>query len=298
MGMEKPIMSKPVVVSSLICHSDIPMALTCFGSLVEYSQDPISFVLHDDGSLQDKDVEMLSQSFSSLTIVRRDEADELMAEMLRDYPATLKFRKQDFLAKKLLDCIHFNKSETFAYCDTDILFMRPFSGLFVLPSPNVHALMMGDISNSYCMRSWQLLRHSELQVPQFANAGLLCFRHSHYDLDFIEWFLSHEELRRIPYFVEQTAWALLSWRASCRLWDPRQIAFMTPSFVPGEQFVAGHFVKTYRSLMQNYIDIKNVSTYSNVTKVDSVAAKRCNPLDYALCEVRRPLRRALQRQKR
>ncbi len=190
--------SQHINVSSLICHRDMSMALICLGSLLEYSQEPIHLILHDDGSLQEEDIAVLREVLRSPTIIQKQEADEQMAEVLSKYPAAFQFRQNDVLAKKLLDCVHFNDSEVFAYCDTDILFFRPFNGLFAFPSSMVNALMMFDLTSSYCMRSWQMIQYPLLQVPQNPNSGLLYYRRSCYDLDFIEWFLSRKIFAAFP----------------------------------------------------------------------------------------------------
>ena len=288
--------SQHINISSLICHRDMPLALTCLSSLLKYSAKPVHFILHDDGSLQEEDIALLMKVLYSPTIIGKREADEQMADALSKYPAALQFRQNDVLAKKLLDCVHFNDSAVFAYCDTDILFVRPFQELFAFPSSDINALMMFDLTNSYCMRSWQMVKYPLLQVPHNPNSGLLYYRRACYDMDFIEWFLSKQELRGISYFTEQTAWALLCWRASCRLWDPKQIAFMKPGFVPSGEFVAGHFVKTYRNLFDDYVN-KDFPITDEPISIGTVPAKRCTAMSYAGCEVTRRLSRIAQGQR-
>ena len=49
------------ILRSLVCHRDVDMAISCLGSMLRFSHDPLDIVLHEDGSLTQPDVDRLKQ---------------------------------------------------------------------------------------------------------------------------------------------------------------------------------------------------------------------------------------------
>ena len=281
-----------VTVSSLICHRDVPMALKCLGSMQSKCQESIQFILHDDGSLQDEDVALLTESLRSPTIIKKQESDERMADVLHKYPFSSAFRASNIFAKKLFDPIFFNNSDNFAYCDTDVYFFRPFLNPFVLPDKNVYALFLKDPIHPYSIRVRDF-SSSNLKPIQHVNAGMVCFRRSYYDLDFVEWLLSQEIIYSKPYLIEQTIWAALGQKVSCRLWDASQMVFMTPSVRPNETMVAGHFVSPSRYLLQQYMEEKMSISIGQPAKIKTTKSKLCRPVDLVWMMTKSEVRRRL-----
>ncbi len=269
------------------------MALKCLGSLLKHSQEPIRFLLHDDGSLQDKDIALLSQHLCSPRIIAKREADKQMAEVLDKYPATLKFRQTDVLAKKLLDCVHFSSGDLFAYYDTDIYFFRPIHNPFVLPNEETGALFLKDDIHPYSIRLRDFAAATDIAIPQFINTGMICFRRSLYDLDFIEWQLRKKIMHSKPYFVEQTVWGLLGQRAMCRLWEPSQIVFMTPSARITRSAVAGHFVTPSRHLLEFFVETNDMLHHNVPVQVQTMSSKLCRPVDLAWLAAKSEAKRLL-----
>lgn len=273
--------SQSIIVSSLICHRDVPMALKCLDSLLKNSHEPISLILHDDGTLQESDFEILKNTLSSPKIIGIEESEERMLQTLKTYPNARQFRQTNIFAKKLLDCISFNPSEIFAYCDTDIYFFRPFLNLYALPDSNTNALFLRDPIHPYSIRLRDFMTASDIQATQHVNAGMVCFRKSQYDLDLIEWLLSKDILHSKPYFIEQTLWALMGQKVNCRLWDPKQLVFITPDVTVTDNTVAGHFVSPSRHLLGEYTE-RTYSTQSDApVQIRTIPSKKCLPLDLA-----------------
>ena len=285
---------QPITVSSLICHRDVSMALKCLSSLLANCHEPIQLQLHDDGSLQDEDIELLSQQLQSPVIIRKQTADEQMAQVLSKYPAAWKFRQDHVLAKKLLDCMQFGENELFAYCDTDIYFFRPFFNPFVLPDDETYALFLKDNIHPYSIRARDFFTASDIQIVQHVNAGMLCFQRSFYDLDLIEWFLTKSILHSKPYLVEQTLWALLGQKASCRLWEPSQLVFMDASVKLTKTVVAGHFVSPSRHLLEQYTKAGSLHLNDAPTQIKTIPSKLCRPLDYAWMAAKSEIMRKIE----
>ncbi len=249
---------EPRPVSALLGHAHVEMALLCLGSLLRESAEPLKLQVHDDGSLTAEDRERLAAGLGEPAVVSRREADERLADVLASRPALRAFRKENPLGLKLLDVALLAPGAAgapdaeLAYCDSDVLFLRPFSGLFSLP-PDVGgagALFMHDPQNAYSVRSWHLLREPRLRLAARVNSGVFTFRTRFFDPDLVEWFLGRPEYRFAPVWVEQTAWALLAATAGCRLLDPAAVAFPRPGREPGPETVALHFVSPLRALLE------------------------------------------------
>ena len=138
------------------------MALVCLESLLRCSAEPLALRLHDDGTLRREDLDRLEERLGRFALVSRAEADEAVAGVLARRPALAAFRRENPLARKLIDAVLL-AGEELAYCDTDVLFLRRFAGLFRLP-PAAGALFMSDRQNAYSVRSWHLLARPRLAL--------------------------------------------------------------------------------------------------------------------------------------
>lgn len=279
----------PRTVSSLLGHRHVEMAVLCLGSLLRTSAEPLALRLHDDGSLTAEDRERLAAGLGDPEIVARAAADERAAEILKSRPALVAFRRTNPLALKLIDAVLF-AGEELAYCDTDILFLRPFTGLF---PQGVGAAFMADHQNAYSLRSWHLLRHRRLRLPRHVNSGLIHFPATAWDPDLLDWYLSRPEFTFAPVWAEQTAWALLGERAGCRLFDPARIRIPAAAERPEQETetVALHFVGPVRGLLESWTGLAVSEDSRPPVEISRVAAGRCGVLDLAATEIRRRLGR-------
>lgn len=243
------------------------MALTCLGSLLRHAADPLELRIHDDGTLTAGDRERLTARLARPAsqaplarlapqrppeIIARAEADELVAPLLVRYPAARAFRAANSLGLKLLDVpLLCGGDDELAYCDSDVLFLRPFSGLFDLP-PGFDALFMRDPQNAYSVRSWHLFAEPRLRLAAHVNSGVIAFRTRFFDPGLLDWFLSRPQYRFAPVWVEQTCWALLAQPAGCRLLDPGAVSIPVAGKRLAERQVALHFVNPVRELFEHY----------------------------------------------
>jgi hypothetical protein len=281
------------LVSTLLGHAHVEMGIRCLGSLLGLSADPLRLRIHDDGSLTPADLERLATGLRDPLVVSRPEADERLAGLLADRPAARAFRDANPLALKLLDVPLLAAGAELAYCDSDVLFLRPFSRLFELP-PGAGALFMRDPQNAYSVRSWHLLLERRLRLAGHVNTGVIAFRRSCFDLDLLEWFLSRPQYRFAPVWVEQTCWALLAHPAGCRLLDPAAVSIPVPGREPAARQVALHFVSPVRGLLwpiAGRLAGRRLPGPAAAVEIRSVAAPRLSVLSLAASEVRRRVRR-------
>jgi lipopolysaccharide biosynthesis glycosyltransferase len=229
--------SNVTTVHALVCHRDLLSAITCLGSLLYYSSDPLRIVLHDDGSLSGQEKAHLKSHLGAEMISRLD-ADQLMDERLKPYPNATKFRRSNVLALKLLDVALLSGSQDVAYCDSDVLFFRPFSGLFRWPDTKTSALFVRDFQNAYSLYPWHLRQTPLLDQ---VNTGLYFVRAKTFDLGYVEWLLGRSWTGHIPYWVEQTCWAALGARMNCHMWSTTQVNVSCGKRIDHEGSVACHF---------------------------------------------------------
>jgi hypothetical protein len=276
------------VVSTLICHRHVEMAIDCLGSLQRLCVSPIRFQIHDDGTLTDDDCAILTDKLSPACIVSREEADQRMNELLRRHSHASALRLQLPLALKLFDAVMLSPGETFAFCDSDVLFLRPVMNPFVLPDDrSTNAIFMEDRVHSYSLRSWQLAFSPRVRLPSRVNTGMVCLRKAQYDLDLLDWFVGKRRHAAIPTMVEQTAWALLGQRIGCRKFDPQQIRVMR-SGESSDELVAGHFTARTRNLLPHFVErARAVSVDDQPVTVGTIDPGRCTALDIALYEGQR-----------
>lgn len=278
-------MPEPLDVRSLICHRDVPLALRCLPSLLTYSHEPLRLTLHDDGSLTDVDEAALLNTFPGARIIRRAEADRVMEDILRQHPACAEFRRVHPLAVKLFDTALGSGSSLLRYCDTDVLFFRPFRGLFDLSS-DVDAIFMTDTHDAYSLRSWQMLRRGVRLVARL-NSGLICFRVDRFDLDRVEWFLKQQMDPRFPHFAEQTAWAVLAAPLVTRQWDPKQVRIIAGGVRRPVTLVAGHYVGPFRDLLNEVRDDDRAPLSDQPVPLSTRPTTTIGPLQLAIREGRR-----------
>jgi hypothetical protein len=265
------------------------MALRCLSTLLQYSEEHIALQVHDDGTLTSEDVASLKQRLDA-GVLTRAEADQRMSELEIRYPAAALFRKSNPLALKLLDLALLGDEVDVAYCDSDVLFLRPFKGLFDLPE-NASAFFMGDDQNSFSVRSWDLLRYPSLRLVARLNSGLFVVRRRAIDLDLAEWFFQQPGFRFAPVWVEQTCWALLAHRAGARLMAPQQV--MIPRRGESDDAaVALHFVSPVRDLLESHVDATEIDRLDGpAVTIESVASAGLTAAALAWTEARRLQRR-------
>jgi hypothetical protein len=288
----------PRRVASLLGHRQVEMAILCLGSLLRGSAEPLALRLHDDGSLTAEDRERLTAALDDPDIVPRAGADERVAPVLAGRPALAAFRRANPLALKLIDAVVFagnagDPGEELAYCDTDVLFVRPFSGLFAAGTGG--ATFMADRQNAYSIRSWQLLRsrlgRRRLRLARHVNSGIIQFPTAAWDPDLLEWYLGRPEMAFAPVWMEQTAWALLGGAAGCRLFDPQKIV-IAQGPPPQDGVVALHFVSPVRGLLPRWAGrAVAIGDVSAPVSIGREPAGSCGPLDLAWAELRRRLAR-------
>jgi hypothetical protein len=269
--------ASPTVVRTLLCHSHVDMALSCLGSMRTGSREPFRLVVHDDGTLDDADRERLRTDLAVESFVSRREADERMAVVLAKHPHAAAYRRRQVYGLKLFDVPLLADEATITMIDSDILFIRPFSGLFAWEEEGARARFMQDIWHAYSVRPWRI--GWAVALPSRVNVGLVQLRRADYDLDFIDHFLGNEKNFALPNFVEQTAWAALGQRIGCTKVDPRQLMVMHAGLEADHQLAGIHFVSPQRNRLPEYRDRLAGAIGQPAVQLRSVPAGRCSAME-------------------
>lgn len=243
-------------VRTLIGHRQVDVGLRCLSSLMRYSVEPLSLIIHDDGTLTQEDCDLLTLHLEGAKVLSRGESDGLVLPLLAHHPKCRAYRQRHPLALKLIDMALIEQGEL-AYCDSDILFLKPYTQLFSWPNGMGAAIFMQDSQEAYSLYPWHIRPFGDIKVPRKVNTGLILFRTCQYDLDFVEWFLGRPQLQQVfekrSHWIEQTCWAALGWRVGCYMWNANQliIANMKMDRVT-EETIGIHFVAAYRDNLNGF----------------------------------------------
>jgi hypothetical protein len=281
-------------VHTLLGESTLDVSLTCLPTLIQYSSDPIRLVIHEDGSLTEPGRDALRLALPGVEFIDRERADDEVRDRLKGYSRCQAARSINLLFLKIFD-VSLLELDDLSYSDSDILFLRPFSGLFGPSIARFPAMFMTDVKQAYAVRPWQLTPVGQVRLAGRVNTGLMRIIPGLLDLDFVEWLLGriggHSVWARRSYWNEQTCWAALAGRTGCGLWDCRQVAMATPDIaVFARDAVAIHFASTYRGYLSDYTGRGLPLTEPPVT-VKSRPARCIGPLDQFVSDVRSRLHR-------
>jgi len=232
-------------IFTLVCQRDVHQALACLGSLLRHNREVHELRLVDDGSLSEVDTARLEAGLTGAKVIRI--SPEETESKLTGHPQLRQARERFVMCRKLLD-IPLQAAEPCVILDSDILFLRDFTGL-ESASKQHDFICMRDGKTAYSPGTLTRLRlrlRGERLIEQ-CNAGFLLVCPEIMDLDFLEYFFSRAQHLRHPALVEQTAWAILGARSQrAAYWDPEMVAFPTADLRRTERLVAWHFACDFR----------------------------------------------------
>lgn len=280
-----------MIVATLLGRAQVAVAALCLPSLVRYGGGGVRLRLHDDGTLTQADVERLESVVGAVEVIWRREADARVEEILAARPAARAFRRANPLALKLIDPVLLGEGEVAAFCDTDVLFLRPFRAQLE-PGAGVDAVFMADTQSAYSLRSWQLLAVRGMRLLRRVNTGLYLFRRAAWDPDLVEWFARRPELHRTPVWAEQTCWAMLGARVPARLLDERQVVVPQERSALGPEVVAAHFVAPVRHRLAEIAAAAPDRAGEESVRLRCRPARPCRPHHLLGDELRRRWRRS------
>ena len=283
-----------IIVQSLIGGSQLPFYLRCLKSLVTFCKDRIDLQLHTDGCLSQEDKDSIHDRLgdSRITISDSSENTSRVLDCLQGRPNCQKVRNDSIWGIEFFDPIFAFPEDTISfYLDADILFLRPFSGLFDRKQVKNGAIFLTDTQwDAYCFRPWQMLTgKSKPQVVKGITTGLVFWDKTVIDWDYLEWFLGEHRLHQIPEWIMPTAQAGLAHRCEAKTISTRHITNLYQNARIHEDTFGVHLLGSYRkSWMEKLESLEKIDVQNSPTVVPSF--ERCvsqNVFGYSLRQMRR-----------
>jgi len=210
-------------IHTLVGKKNVKVALKCLPSACSNVEESKKIIVHEDGSLNEKEVSKIKEKLPVEKVLGREEADNRVREKLKLYPRCQEYREKSNFALKLFDVPLLASENQVVYLDSDILFMKPVKELFHLQDESARFSSNGHMGNAYAVAFTQVEPMGSLRLVDSLNSGLFCIERTHFDLDFIEYVLEYlsgsERYRQRPYWAEQTCWSALAAKIGVRLWS-------------------------------------------------------------------------------
>jgi hypothetical protein len=282
------------VVQSLIGGPQLPFYLHCLKSIVAFCQDPIDLQLHSDGSLsrEDKDFIFSKLDGTVVTITDSFENTNRILDYLQGRPNCQKFRKDSIWGIEFFDPIYaFPDDPISFYLDADILFLRPFSGLFDRDQVKGGAIFLKDTQwDAYSFRAWHMLTGKKRpQAVKGITTGLVFWDKRAIDWDYLEWFLGASYLHKIPEWIMPTAQAGLANRCNAKTVCSNQITNLYPNAQIYEDTFGVHLLGSYRKAWMEKLVAREHNNEENLSTL-APSFQRClsqNIFGYSFRQMRR-----------
>ena len=282
------------IVQTLIGKNQLQFFLNCIASLLDKSIENISIHFHSDGSLTSKEEDCILSRFpkTNIFISNPSLSRSSTLDALSGRPYCQKFRKESIWGVEFFDPLFAYPDEKISfYIDADILFIRPFSGLFDRDKVQNGAVFLKDTQwDSYCFRPWQLIgRGQKPHVVKGITTGLVFWDKAAIDWDYLEWFLAACHLHSIPEWIMPTAQACLANRCDSKTICSRQIPNLYPNAKVYEETFGVHLLGSYRNQWIKKMEPRNLNKFDN-SSIIKPRFHKCdcqNILGYSLKQLRR-----------
>jgi len=242
---------KTITVQTLIGINQLDFYLKCIDSLFLYSEEEIILHFHTDGTILEKQKDLIISHFSNWSVKFTDfnRNKEVVLDALSGKPNCQRFRKDSIWGIEFFDPLFSNPNEKISFfLDADILFLRPFTGLFDRSQVKDGAVFIKDTQwDAYCIRPWHLIvNRKKPDLVEGITTGLVFWDKSAIDWDYLEWFLGASNLHKIPEWIMPTAQAGLANRCNAKTICPKQITNLYPNAEINDDTLGVHLLGSYR----------------------------------------------------
>ena len=200
-------------------------------------------------SQKDKDSIHSELTGTIVTITDSSENKSRVLDYLQGRPNCQKFRKNSIWGIEFFDPIYaFPEDPISFYLDADILFLRPFSGLFDRNQVKGELFSLKTLSGMLILfvLGKCLLVKISLKQSKGITTGLVFWDKTAIDWDYLEWFLGENHLHKIPEWIMPTAQAGLANKCEAKTISPRQIPNLYPNAQIHEDTFGLHLLGSYR----------------------------------------------------
>lgn len=124
--LEKSVNNHDLSIHTLTQHKDVLQTIWSLGSFYNNSENRGQLYIHDDGSLDENDINIFKKYFPSSKIVNTNDFFESYADELTRYPLLMKFRgtKKYYMLKKLVDQYFVSDKKYRLFIDSDLIWLK------------------------------------------------------------------------------------------------------------------------------------------------------------------------------
>jgi hypothetical protein len=201
----------PVEIHTLTAHHHVNMYTTAIKSLLRHHAN-LAVVVHDDGSLDQRDKARLRHHVDGIQIIDRDVADARMQVLLADYPCSRRLRERVINSFELFDNILLAKTDRIVNMNSDVLFLDAPAELIAWIDDGGDASIAG-VYEERPAKQVEFLQSYGCPFPPHVTTALTCIPRDLYDFRFVEEVLA----RATPdWFTAQNVYPLLFHRQEGR----------------------------------------------------------------------------------
>ena len=221
-------------VHALLCKRDLNMFLLAAKSFLRFYDD-VRVVVHDDGSLTERDFRVLAAHIQGVEIIARPLADRELARVLPR--ALTEERKRHVFLLKLFDFNHFSRAEKTIGLDSDIVFVgEPTEVIDWLQRDSSSCFYNADPTDN----TFRALEQPALTAAPNFNAGFIGYQ-GRFALDTLV-----QTIELLGYCLEdQTVYAYLFSRGEARALKRSRYYVYDGRRLP-EEVAMVHFISPFR----------------------------------------------------
>ncbi len=209
--LEKPINQLNLSIHILTCHRDLIMAVWSLASFYLNSTVIGQLYIHNDGSLTNKDKQILKKFFPSSKIIEPFIKTKYYISELKKYQIINDFRNKysnDLFIKKIIDSFFITSAKFYLLFDTDILWIKNPKLIWQqLESLSSESFMI-DGKKSRCYVNFEDGTKLSDKLASL-NAGIIFYSKDNFNLNKLSEYLNKFNTKRLRnfYFIEQAGHA-------------------------------------------------------------------------------------------
>ena len=271
----------------MVGGKQLPFYQRCLQSLLTYSLEPIELLLHSDGSINQSEKLLFSSRLggSNVSFVESSVSKEKTMDQLAGRPNCQTFRAKSIWGIEFFDPLFSNIDDKISfYIDADILFIRPFKGLFEPNQVSNGAIFLRDTQwDAYSIRPWQMFGLSQRpKIVKGITTALVCWDKTAIEWDYLEWFLGQVNLHKIPEWVMPTAQAGLAARCEAKTVHPFQLLNMYPNAKIQNHTFGLHLLGSYRKNWLAKLEELNFSEDRDAIDTKFPKCENLSPLSFGV----------------
>ena len=181
-------------------------------SFVERYRNPVTLVIHGDGTLSASDKERLAGHLPEGEILLKEERDKKTIPYLKkhDLEHCRAFREANVFGRRLVDTSVLSKGRMVINMDTDCLSFDTLGRLRSLVEEEAITYIQDPKPQPFSLSSQEAKRRFEVKPIRHFNAGLCAFPSAQLDLEQIETWLTRPGYPMESHYAEQTILAALA----------------------------------------------------------------------------------------